>query len=53
MAEKNQESPIQITLQEVLKRIESMTPEEFKESLQRAGVVDQEGKLTPPYQKGS
>lgn len=36
-------------LQHVIDTIASMTPEEFKLSLVRAGIIDKRGRLTKPY----
>ena len=35
----------------VLEAIRKMTPEEFRESLIRAGIVDHNGELTPTYRR--
>ena len=35
----------------VLEAIRKMTPEEFRESLVRAGIIDQNGELTPTYKR--
>jgi hypothetical protein len=36
-------------LQRVAAELKKMTPEEFRESLVEAGIIDKNGKLTAPY----
>ena len=35
----------------IVEDIRKMTPEEFRESLIRAGIIDQNGELTPTYRR--
>ncbi len=35
----------------IVENIRKMTPEEFRESLVQAGIVDQNGELTPTYRR--
>ena len=35
----------------LLEDIQKMTPEEFRESLIQAGIIDQSGELTPTYRR--
>jgi hypothetical protein len=37
------------TFQEISDQLKKMTPEEFSESLRRAGIIGADGNLTPPY----
>lgn len=43
--------PIVETLMRISDQITDMTPEEFKDSLIKAGVIDRDGKLTEPYKR--
>ncbi len=38
-------------LEDILDRIRKMSPEEFAESLVRAGIIDEHGKLTERYRR--
>ena len=40
---------IAATLHSIDERLKAMTPEEFRASLVRAGIIGKDGKLTPPY----
>ena len=37
------------TLQFIDERLKAMSPEEFRESLVKAGIIGKDGKLTAPY----
>jgi hypothetical protein len=36
-------------MQRISDRLKKMTPEEFRESLKRAGIIDADGNLAPQY----
>jgi len=38
-------------LRQLVEKVERMTPEEFRQSLFRAGIVDEHGKLMPMYRR--
>ncbi len=37
------------TLRNIVEEVKQMTPEEFRQSLFHAGIIDENGKLTPMY----
>ena len=43
------DQPIVETLAKMCDRIEGMTPDEFKDSLIEAGIIDADGKLVEAY----
>ena len=42
-------SEITLTLNKIIEKFKRMTPEEFRQSLVRSGILDEHGKLTPMY----
>jgi hypothetical protein len=36
-------------LESIAERVRNMTQEEFHQSLKNAGIIDDDGNLTPPY----
>jgi hypothetical protein len=42
---------ITLTLRKIVEKVERMTPEEFRQSLVRSGIIDEHGKLTPMYRR--
>jgi len=42
---------ITLTLRKIVEEVKRMTPEEFRQSLFDAGIVDEHGKLTPMYKR--
>jgi hypothetical protein len=58
IADKAEEEPaepmtdgITLTLRKIVEEVKRMTPEEFRESLLDAGIIDEHGKLTPMYRR--
>jgi hypothetical protein len=39
------------TLQSIVEEVEKMTPEEFRQSLVRAGIANEDGTLTDKYKR--
>jgi hypothetical protein len=39
------------TLRKIVEEVKQMTPEEFRQSLFRSGIIDENGKLTPMYRR--
>lgn len=48
---RGRESNISDTLKHITEAVKRMTPDEFRESLVRAGIVDKDGMLTEPYRE--
>jgi hypothetical protein len=44
-------SEVTHTLREIIEELKRMTPEEFRQSLVHAGIIDEHGKLTPMYKR--
>jgi hypothetical protein len=42
---------ITLSLIALIEKVERMTPEEFRQSLVRSGIIDEHGKLTPMYRR--
>ena len=38
-------------LRKIVEEVKRMTPEEFRQSLFHAGIIDEHGKLTPMYKR--
>lgn len=48
----NRRFSVSDTARMIAEKARSITPSEFRESLVRAGIIDENGELTPPYRKG-
>lgn len=42
-------TPMNLLMREIVRKVKSMSPEEFKASLIEAGIITAGGELTPPY----